>query len=109
MKILTFQFQPSQNPLILELQFFLKRLILSTEKHGISDFYELRKEMHHQAALISLDHPVSEVEDISMKIRSSLTCEVLEVSYNGDIFVSLTSRKKEFQFAFKDLDKGRSN
>ncbi|WP_330860819.1 hypothetical protein [Mucilaginibacter sp.] len=109
MKILSFQFQASQNPLILDLQIYLKKLILSTDKHSISNLYELRKEMYHHAALARLDHPVSEVEDIHMKIYAFLTCEVLEVIYNDAICVSLTSRKKEFQCAFRDLDRGRFN
>ncbi len=109
MKIVSFQFQASHNPLILELQIYLKKLILSTDKLSISNLYELRKKLYHHAALTSLDHSVSEAEYIRMEIRSSLTFETLQVIYNGAIFVYLTARKKEFQFAFRDLDRGRFN
>lgn len=109
MKIITFQFRLPLNPILLELQVYCKKLILSVDENGIADLYDFKRTMQHQQSLISLNYFVVIPDDIHYQLRSSLTCERLNIICNGETFISVTSRKKEFELAFKDLDSSRYN
>lgn len=109
MKIIEFNFKMPLNPLVLELQIYCKKLILSTDDTCIVNLYDVRKRMQAKAELISVNYPYSECEYIRYEIRTSMTVEMFHLIHNDEIFISLTSRKREFEFAFKDIDNSRYN
>ena len=109
MKIIHHNFRIPYNPVILELQIYCKKVILAPKEHGITNLFDLKKRVQEQTSLIFLTYAISEFEEIHYEVRSNLTHEVFKVIHSNEVFISITARKKEFEFAFKDFDASRFN
>ncbi|UOE48774.1 hypothetical protein MTO98_30710 [Mucilaginibacter sp. SMC90] len=109
MKIINHDFTLPHNPIILELQIYCKKLMLNPDCNGIVNLFDLRRRVQQHTALISFNYSDSYLEDISYQVSSHLTQEVFTVTYKGEIFIKIIARKKQFEFAFKDLDASRFN
>ncbi len=109
MKIINHDFKSPHNPIILELQIYCKKLMLNSDCNGIVNLFDLKRRMQQHTALISLNYSDSCLEDIYYQVYSHLTQEVFRVTYKGEIFIKIVARKKQFEFAFKDLDASRFN
>jgi hypothetical protein len=109
MKIIDQNFKLPGNPVILELQIYCKKLILNPSCMEISNLFDLKKRVQQHTSLIGLNYADTHFEYIYYEVSSNLTHDVFKVTYNEEAYITITARKKEFEFAFKDFDAGRFN